>query len=233
MDIHDLGLAREAGTDVVGVAAVVDRPLAAVIARGRGRRPRDLEGRTVGVTGLPSDDAVLRAVVESDGGDFGRVRRRTIGFAAVASLVSGRVDAATAFWNAEGVVLRRRGVEVTEFRVGEFGAPAYPELVLAVRGETLRRDRNLVIRVVAALGEGTAAALADREAAVADIARVSGSDESLVRAQLEAVAPALPRSPRLDREALEAWAAFDVRFGILGRAPDLGRAFDVAVAGER
>ena len=75
VDIHDLGLARERGSDIVGVGALVQRPLAAVIARGSEvRRPRDLEGRRVGVTGLPSDDAVLRAVVEHDGGDFERVR---------------------------------------------------------------------------------------------------------------------------------------------------------------
>jgi len=74
LDIHDLGLAREKGTDVVGIGALVQRPLAAVIARAdRGiTRPRELEGRDVGVAGLPSDDAVLRAVVEDDGGDFDR-----------------------------------------------------------------------------------------------------------------------------------------------------------------
>ena len=33
VDIHDLGLAREAGSDFVGVGALVQRPLAAVIAR--------------------------------------------------------------------------------------------------------------------------------------------------------------------------------------------------------
>ena len=33
VDIHDLGLARERGADIVGVGALVQRPLAAVIAR--------------------------------------------------------------------------------------------------------------------------------------------------------------------------------------------------------
>ena len=37
VDIHDLGLARAAGRDVVGVGALVQRPLAAVIA-GAARR---------------------------------------------------------------------------------------------------------------------------------------------------------------------------------------------------
>ena len=65
VDIHDLGLARERGSDLVGVGALVQRPLAAVIARAGIRRPRELEGRRVGVTGLPSDDAVLRAVLST------------------------------------------------------------------------------------------------------------------------------------------------------------------------
>ena len=74
LDIHDLGLAVEQGTDIVAIGALVQRPLAAVIARGdRGiTRPRDLEGRDVGVAGLPSDDAVLRAVVEDDGATSSR-----------------------------------------------------------------------------------------------------------------------------------------------------------------
>ncbi len=104
LDIHDLGLARERGLDVVGIAPIVQRPLAAVLVDLIDvRRPRDLEGRTVGVTGLPSDDAVLDSVLEADGADPDAVDRVTIGFNAVASLAAGRVDAATAFWNAEGV----------------------------------------------------------------------------------------------------------------------------------
>ncbi|HEY1277245.1 MAG TPA: ABC transporter substrate-binding protein [Thermoleophilaceae bacterium] len=227
VDIHDLGLARERGSDIVGVGALVQRPLAAVIARGGVRRPVDLEGRRVGVTGLPSDDAVLRAVVQHDGGDPARVRRTTIGFSAVPSLIAGRVDAVVAFWNAEGVTLRRRGVRTREFRVDDYGAPRYPELVLVVTRRTLRERRALVDRVLAALADGTRAALADRDAAVGDIVRSSGADEGLVRAQLAAVAPALRPPLRLDREALEGWARFDVRFGILGRPPDVDGAFDL------
>ncbi|MGI8945726.1 MAG: ABC transporter substrate-binding protein, partial [Thermoleophilaceae bacterium] len=182
VDIHDLGLARERGADIVGVGALVQRPLAAVIARQDVRRPRDLEGLRVGVTGLPSDEAVLRAVVEADGGRIDRVRRTTIGFSAVPALITGKVDAVVTFWSAEGVTLRRRGVRTREFRVDEFGAPRYPELVLATTGETLRRRGKLVRDTVAALTAGTRRALADRAASTTEIARVSGADEPLVRA---------------------------------------------------
>src|ERR671919_2855180 len=152
VDIHAPGLARQEGADLVGVGALVQRPLAAVIARrGEVRRPRDLEERRVGVTGLPSDEAVLRAVVEHDGGDYDRVKKITIGFSAVPSLIAGKVDAVVAFWNAEGVALRQRGVKTKEFRVDDYGAPRYPELVLAVKAATLRERRALVNDALAAL----------------------------------------------------------------------------------
>jgi len=226
VDIHDLGLARERDSDIVGVGALVQRPLAAVIARGSDvHRPRDLEGRRVGVTGLPSDDAVLRAVVEHDGGSFERVRRVTIGFSAVPSLIAGRVDAVVSFWNAEGVALRERGVDTREFRVDEYGAPRYPELVLAVTRRTLEERGNLVDSMLAEIEKGTRIALRDREATIEKLVHASGADEPLMRAQFAAVAPALTPPLRLDREALQSWARFDARLGILRSVPDVERAF--------
>jgi putative hydroxymethylpyrimidine transport system substrate-binding protein len=228
VDIHDLGLARQAGSDIVGVGALVQRPLAAVIARrGEVRHPRDLEGKRVGVTGLPSDEAVLRAVVEHDGGDYGRVRKITIGFSAVPSLIAGKVDAVVAFWNAEGVALRERGVRTREFRVDDYGAPRYPELVLAVKRTTLEEHDRLVDDMLGAIAEGTDTALRDRDETVKTLVRASGADEPLVRAELRAVAPALNPPVELNMAALEGWARFDARFGILRKAPDVSQAFFV------
>ena len=221
VDIHDLGLARERGADIVGVGALVQRPLAAVIATADIRRPRELEGKRVGVTGLPSDDAVLRAAVEHDGGDYSKVKRTTIGFTAVPSQIAGKVDAVVAFWNAEGVALRERGVATREFRVDEFGAPRYPELVLAVK----EADTADAAHTLAKLAAGTRAALRDRQATIENLVKVSGADEELMHAELDAVAPALLPPMRLDRAALEGWAKFDARFGILPRPPDVNEAF--------
>ena len=229
VDIHDLGLARERGEDVVGVGALVDRPLAAVLAEEGVRRPRELEGRRAGVTGLPSDEAVLRAVVEHDGGDIERVRRVTIGFSAVPSLITGKVAAATAFWNAEGVTLRRRGFATREFRVDRYGAPPYPELVLAVRRRTLDEERKLVDDLLRALADGTARALRDPGPALRRIGRLSGARPGLLRAEYDAVRPVLSPTLALDRRRLEAWARFDRRFGILRRPLDVGAAFELGL----
>lgn len=223
LDIHDLGLAAVRGRDVVAVAALVQRPLAAIVTTPDVRRPRDLEGRRVGVSGLPSDPAVLEAVMADDGGDVRRVRQVTIGFTAVQSLISGRISGVPVFWNAEGVALRERGVPIREFRVDDYGAPRYPEVVVITARATLRERPDEVRAAVAALRAGIAEVRRDPEAATADIARASGSSRALVRAQLDAVSPIL--GTELRRPVLEAWADWDVRFGILPRRPDLDAIF--------
>lgn len=230
VDIHDLGLAAERGTDIVGIGALVQAPLAAVITQPDIRRPRDLEGKRVGVTGLPSDDAVLRATIESDGGDYDAINRITIGFSAVPSLAAGKVDGVVTFWNAEGVALRRQGVPTRQFRVNNYGAPRYPELILTTTREQLEADPDLYKDLVATLTAGTHAALANRPAAVREIVAASDSDPGLVAAQLRAVAPALRPPLVLHEDILRAWATFDVRFGILTRRPDISTLFDTGVA---
>jgi putative hydroxymethylpyrimidine transport system substrate-binding protein len=226
LDIHDLALAREKGIDVVAVAALVGKPLAALVARGPVTRPRALEGRTVGVSGLPSDPAFLDAIVRHDGGDPGRIHQVTIGFNAVQALFTGKVDAAPVFWNAEGVALRRRHTAIHEFRVEDYGAPAYPEVVLITARRTLARERGVIGRTLDAIADGERAVAADPRAAVTQIAHeAQTSDTGLVAAQLRAVAPIFAPGLRLDRSVVERWADFDARIGIVHRRTDVGRAF--------
>jgi len=230
VDIHDLGLAGERGVDVVGIGALVQAPLAAVIAQPDIRRPRDLEGRRVGVTGLPSDDAVLRATVQADGGDYDAVSRITIGFSAVPSLAAGKVDGVVTFWNAEGVALNRQGVPTRQFRVDRYGAPRYPELIVATTRKRLTEDPDLYDDLVATLTAGTRAALANRPAAVDEIVAASDSEPDLVAAQLRAVAPALRPPLILNENVLRAWSSFDVEFGILARRPNVSQLFATNVS---
>ena len=230
LDIHDLALARERGQDIVGVMAVVQRPLAAVLAQPSIRRPRDLQGARAGVTGLPSDDAVLDTIVRGVGGDPDRVRRVTIGLQATSALLGRRVDAATAFWNAEGVALRARRPEIREFRVDDFGAPPYPELVLCVARATLVDQPAVVRATVTALRRGYDEALGDPESAITALTdRVRGLDRGAVARELSAVSPAFTARARrygeLDPGRLRAWAAWEARVGITRRAPDVARGF--------
>jgi putative hydroxymethylpyrimidine transport system substrate-binding protein len=227
LDIHDLGIARERGLDLVGLMPIVQRPLAAVIAAGDGpvRRPRQLEGRSVGVTGLPSDEAVVDSEVAADGGDPARVHRVTIGFNAVSSLAAGKVDAATGFWNAEGVSLRQRGVPVRVFKVDRYGAPPYPELILTTSRRTIERDPRLVEAMVAATTRGYRFA-SDHPAQALDdlLAAVPSLDRADQAAQLHVLRPDLHPAP-FDPATLRAWAAWDLKHGLLERPLDVSEAF--------
>ena len=230
LDIHDLALARARGRDLVGVMALVQRPLAAVIAQPGVSSPAALAGRRVGVTGLPSDSAVLRSVVAGAGGDPGRVRETRIGFEAVSALLARKVAAATAFWNAEGVALRRRRPGFKVFKVDAYGAPAYPELVVCATRATVRDRPEVVRALVRTLRRGYAQVRQDPEASVSELLdRVRGLERASVQAELDAVAP-LFRAPggrigELSRERLRAWARWEAKFGIVERPPDVERAF--------
>ena len=230
LDIHDLAIANERGLGLVGIAPVIQRPLAAVIAADRAqvRRPRDLEGRTVGVTGLPSDDAVLDSVLESDGASPGSARKVTIGFAAISSLAAGKVDAATAFWNAEGVTLARRGVPIREFRVDDYGAPRYPELVLCATDDLVRERPGIVHSMAAATARGYELAMRDPGRALDDLlAGANGLDRADQRAELTALERANAFAPpgRFVRAPLEAWSRWEVAHGLVKKRPDTRREF--------
>jgi NitT/TauT family transport system substrate-binding protein/putative hydroxymethylpyrimidine transport system substrate-binding protein len=227
LDIHDLGIARERGLDVVGVMPIVQRPLAAVIADRRSgvQRPRQLEGKEVGVTGLPSDEAVVDSEIAADGGDPEKAKRVTIGFNAVSSLAAGKVAAATGFWNAEGVELRRRGVPVRIFKVDEYGAPPYPELVLVASRQTVREHPQLVREMVEATRRGYAFAVANPRRALADLlAEVPSLERADQDAQLRVLLPVLRPAP-FRRPVLRAWAKWDLEHGLLERPLDVDAAF--------
>jgi ABC-type nitrate/sulfonate/bicarbonate transport system substrate-binding protein len=230
LDIHDLGIAREHGLDLVGVMPIVQRPLASVLARAdRGvRRPRDLEGHTVGVTGLPSDDAVVDSEVSADGGDPAAVDRVTIGFNAVSSLAAGKVDAVTGFWNAEGVALREEDVPIRIFKVNEYGAPPYPELVLATTRQTIEDDPDLVDATIEATTRGYGFAAQHPRQALDDLVRaVPALNRAEQSAQLRVLLPDLPPAP-FDRRVLRAWAEWDLEHGLLSRPLDVDAAFELS-----
>ena len=231
LGIHDLALARERGRDLVGVMAFVQTPLAAVLASPGIRTPRDLEGRRIGVSNRAGDDAVLRSIVGGAGGDPAKAQALRVGSTAVRSVLSGRVDGATGFWNVEGVELRARRPGLREFRVDDYGAPAYPELVLAVTRQTLQDRPSLVRATVAALARGYEEVLSDPENGVTALTdAVKGADRAQIQRQLDEVSPSFTAGARgfgeLNRPRLEQWARWEQRLGITKGLPEVGLAFD-------
>jgi NitT/TauT family transport system substrate-binding protein/putative hydroxymethylpyrimidine transport system substrate-binding protein len=229
LDITDLGIADEKGLELVGLMPIVQRPLAAVLARRDGpvKRPRDLDGHSVGVTGLPSDTAVVRSEVAGDGGDPDGVDEVTIGFNAVASLAAGKVDASTGFWNAEAVEAERNGIPLRVFKVDEYGAPHYPELILTTTRKELEDEPTMVEHMVAATRRGYDFAVSEPEAALGDLLAANPSlNRADQAAQLKVLLPALKPLP-FDEAVLKEWSAWASSHELLPKPADVAKIFDL------
>jgi ABC-type nitrate/sulfonate/bicarbonate transport system substrate-binding protein len=155
----------------------------------------------------------------------------------VADLLGGRVAAATAFWNDEGQAIRSKRPGFHIFRVDDYGAPPYPELVLCVTPDTLHRAPGLVHGVVNALTRGYSYTLRHPRQSADDLEhQVPGLDPRLVRAQLTALLPAFRgadgRIGKLNGATLRAWARWEARFGIVSRPPEVTSMFDLRLAGD-
>jgi putative hydroxymethylpyrimidine transport system substrate-binding protein len=151
------------GGDAKAVMAIVQRPLGGLIglaSEGLGS-PADLQGRTVGITGVPSDKAVLDTEVRGAGGDPRRVHVVTVGFNGAQALVAGRVAAFTGFIPDDGVGLAVGGHPITAFALDRYGGPSYPGLVAFTTRREITADPGLVGGFVAATVHGYEDTLAD------------------------------------------------------------------------
>lgn len=233
MDIHALARARERGNDLIGVMAFVQEPLTAVMAGPEIRAPADLEGRRVAVSDTPGERAALRALVSGDGGDVSRVRTVSTPSGAEA-LLGGRVDATAGRWDVEGVAIAAEAPGVRELRVGEFGAPDFPQLVLVVTRYTLDERSGTVRALIRTLQRGYREARVDPESAVAAIRESEPrADRELLLAQVAAVSPAWAAGAdaygELDATELQEWSDWAQENGALRRPFDVARAFDTSL----
>jgi NitT/TauT family transport system substrate-binding protein/putative hydroxymethylpyrimidine transport system substrate-binding protein len=144
------------GHDERAIMAIVQRPLGAPIALASEhlRTPAALVGKTVGITGVPSDLAVLDTVVRDAGGNPAKVKTVTIGFNGVPYLEAGKIAAFTGYWPDDGVALAVSGYPVTDFKLDQWGGPAYPGLVAFTTTKLIRSDPALVRAFVQATVHG-------------------------------------------------------------------------------
>jgi len=188
----DVGQQIDRGLGAKAIMAVVQRPLGGVITlRESGiTAPGALEDRTVGVTGVPSDEAVLDTVVSDDGGDPGEVDEVTIGFNTVPALEGGRVDAITGYPPADGTQIELDGSPTRSFRLDEWGGPRYPGLVVFSTEQMIESDPELMRGFVDATVHGYEDTIDDPARCLdALLAQVPGMDAELAEAQLDAYLP--------------------------------------------
>ena len=163
-DGSDVAGLIDQGGDAQAVMALVQRPLGGLIALASEhlRSPADLAGRTVGITGVPSDTAVLDTELRHAGvrpragecGD-GRLRRRA-GARGRQDRGVHRASSPPTAWR-----LQVSGHPITAFALDRNGGPAYPGLVAFTTRALIASDPALVRGFVAATVHGYEDTLAD------------------------------------------------------------------------
>jgi putative hydroxymethylpyrimidine transport system substrate-binding protein len=176
---QELFFAAAKGLPVVAVAAVVPQPLNSFMSiEPQVKSLRDLRGRTIGITGVPSDYATLKSA-----GLSGKVKVVAVGYNLLPALLGHRVDAVLGVYrNVEGIQLQLRGLHPTIIPVDRAGVPSYDELVL-VASKTRLRDpayRAIVQRFVTAFLAGTNDARSHPARALAILKRVTASDSKFL-----------------------------------------------------
>ncbi len=162
--------AREQGVPVVSVAALVQHPLNSlmVLEESDIERPADLVGKTVGIAGLPSDEALLGTMLQEDGASLDDVEIVDVGYDLLPALLSGRVDAVIGvYWTHETILAEEQGVPVRYLRVEEWGVPDYYELILAAGESTIAEQGDVITAFLGAMQQGYYDAIADPNAALA------------------------------------------------------------------
>jgi putative hydroxymethylpyrimidine transport system substrate-binding protein len=178
---QELFLAAARKLPVVAVAAVVPRPLNSIMAIKPGVHSiADLKGRTIGITGGPSDYAALDTALASARLSRKDVKVVSIGYRLLPALLAHKVDAVLGVYrNVEGIELAQRGLKPTIIPLDRAGIPTYDELVLIANASRLRTNAtyaDTVGRLVRAFLLGTTRARHDPHRALAILRKVTASD---------------------------------------------------------
>lgn len=191
-DGSDVATEIDRGGHDEAVMAVVQRPLGGLIALASEHlaSPAQLQDRTVGITGVPSDTAVLDTEVRHAGGNPAKVHVVTVGFNGAQALVAGRLAAFTGFVPDDGVGLQVSGHPITPFWLDRNGGPAYPGLVAFTSRSLAASDPALVRDFLAATIRGYEDTLRNPARSLADLLRLNPSlPRALTAASLRAYLP--------------------------------------------
>jgi len=187
----ELFTSAEKKLPVTAVAWIIPVPLNALISLSDSgiTSPAKLAGKSIGVAGIPFDEAVistLRTVGKLSTED---VKSVNVGFNLVPALLSKKVNAIVGgYQNVEALQIgQETGKKPNVLPMNKVGIPTYDELVLAANTKRLKSDPEYAARVkkvVAGLVAGTKAALADPSGSTALIKKVSDYKAPLVAASV-------------------------------------------------
>ncbi|MGN7478917.1 ABC transporter substrate-binding protein [Solibacillus silvestris] len=142
---------------VVSVATYVRHSLDSIMMKKEAgiNSPKDLEGKNVGYPSTVITEAVIKTMVEHDGGDFSKVKMTDVGWDLMPAVATDKVDAiGGGYINHELVLLNKEGYEMDSFRLDDYGVPDNYELVIVTGENTFNKKKDSIEKFWQAVTKG-------------------------------------------------------------------------------
>ena len=209
----DVLQARAENVPVVSIAALVQHPLNSIMTLKESgiTSPKQLEGKSLGTPGIPSNDAYLATMMNHAGGDVSKIEKVSVGFDLVPVLISKRVDAIIgAYWVHESIAAELQGHPVNIIRVEENGVPDYYELVLITNETMIRDNPETLRRFLRAVTRGYQDVMADHKMAIDLLMKVApDTNRELEERGIELLAPLwMAEAPKFGWQEPERWRSY-------------------------
>ncbi|MCL4289997.1 MAG: ABC transporter substrate-binding protein [Thermoleophilia bacterium] len=213
----DMFFAAQEELPVIAVGSLVPTPLNVLmsLSDSKVQGPDTIKGATIGVAGLPFDDAILTTMRQQQGLAKGDVKSVNVGFDLVPALLTKKVDAVIgAYFNIEGIHIESQtGSPPTIVKLEDLGVPHYDELLVVANSERLQSDAayaDAVKRFLAAMVAATEAAQADEAGSI----EIMKANTEYTAEEIEGMVPdtlpllTSPKGVPTGCFDLEGWATF-------------------------
>lgn len=211
----DTIIAGASGLPITAVGALVPVALNSIIAPSKSdiTTPAGLRGKSVGVSGLPSDDAFLKAITLKAGIPESSIHKVNVGASLLPSVVSGKVDAILGgYRNVEAIQVRDLGLKPTVIPITDAGVPQYDELVIIANSDKLKTDpgyQRTVREFLVGLAQGNAIAVAHPSVGAASMRNVvKGYPADQLEQMIATTAPLLSNPLGFGQMNAGAWQSF-------------------------
>jgi len=144
-----------AGNPVVSIAAIISHNTSALAVRKDSgiTKPAQLTNKIYGGFGAPFEEAVVRKMIEQDGG-AGVFKNVILDVGAMEALKAGRIDFVWIFLGWDGILAKREGLELTTFPVTSFGIPDYATPNIITSPKTLQEKKEVLKKFMKATARG-------------------------------------------------------------------------------
>ena len=150
-------------------------------------RPKDFEGKTYGGWGSPSEEAILKAIMEKDGGDFSKLKIVTVGTEDFFAATKGEIDFEWIFEGWTGIQAKLDNVDLNyiELRTLDPNLDYYTPVIIA-NDTLLAEDPELAKAFLRATTKGYEYAMSNpEESAKILVKNAPETDEALAVASQE------------------------------------------------